>query len=218
MSCVLIGRSRRGSADFSFMGHLILLNKPYGVVCKFTDAAGRPTLADYISIPHIYPAGRLDMDSEGLLLLTDVGWLQQRISTPRFKLPKRYLVQVEGTPIPAALQRLQDGVTLRDGPARALQARLIAPPALWPRVPPIRRRPSIPTTWLEITLDEGRNRQVRRMTAAVGHPTLRLVRTAIGPWQLGDLASGAWRAALCPPHARALTAWLATPERWPGNF
>lgn len=172
---------------------LLLFNKPFGVLCRFTDPDNRPTLADYIPIPDVYPAGRLDADSEGLVLLTDDGALQQRISSPRFKLPKIYWVQVEGTPTPEALARLARGVLLKDGLTLPAEVRPIPPPDLWPRTPPIRERRAIPTSWLELTLREGRNRQVRRMTAAVGLPTLRLVRMAIGPWRLGELRPGEWR-------------------------
>lgn len=175
---------------------LVLLHKPYDVLCQFTDADKRPTLARYLPLPDLYPAGRLDRDSEGLLLLTADGRLQQRIADPAGKLPKTYLTQVEGVPDEAALQALRDGVALKDGPTRPAQARLVPEPAdLWPRDPPIRQRLHIPTAWLELTLTEGRNRQVRRMTAAVGHPTLRLIRVAIGALRLDGLAPGQWRPA-----------------------
>lgn len=172
------------------MAQLILLNKPYGVLCQFKDPDGRPTLADYIATPDVYPAGRLDQDSEGLLLLTDNGQLQHRITDPKHKLPKTYWAQVEGEPDEAALSKLRSGITLNDGPTRPCTAKLIEPPALWPRKPPIRVRESIPTHWLELTITEGRNRQVRRMTAAIGHPTLRLVRVRIGAWCLDGLQPG----------------------------
>ena len=179
------------------MAGLILLNKPYGVLCQFSAAGGRPTLADFVALPGIYPAGRLDRDSEGLVVLTGDGSLQARIADPRHKLEKRYWVQVEGTVTEAALERLRKGLVLRDGPTRPASARAIAEPAgLWPRDPPIRSRRHIPTAWIELGLREGRNRQVRRMTAAVGLPTLRLIRFGIGPWQLEGLAPGAWRRAL----------------------
>jgi 23S rRNA pseudouridine2457 synthase len=173
---------------------LVALNKPYGVLCQVTDARGRPTLADFVPIPRIYPAGRLDHDSEGLVLLTDDGRLQALITDPRHDLAKTYWVQVEGEPDPGALDRLRAGVRLRDGWSRSAQVRrLTAPPALWPRQPPVRFRAALPTAWLELSLHEGRNRQVRRMTAAIGHPTLRLVRVSIGPYTLGALGPGEWR-------------------------
>jgi len=180
------------------MASVILFNKPYLVLCQFTDARGRPTLADYIPVPGVYPAGRLDFDSEGLVILTDHGRLQSRIASPRNKLPKTYWVQVEGVPTEDALRRLTEGVPLRDGVTRRAQAAVMHPPNVWPRTPPIRERRHIPTSWLAITLIEGRNRQVRRMTAAVGHPTLRLIRQAVGPWELGTLRPGEWRAAKLP--------------------
>ena len=173
---------------------VVLVNKPFRVLCQFRDAGGRATLADYVDLPGVYPAGRLDRDSEGLLLLTDDGRLQARIAEPRTKLPKRYWVQVEGEAGAAALARLERGVQLKDGAARALAARPIDEPAgLWPRDPPIRERRSIPTGWLELVIDEGRNRQVRRMTAAVGLPTLRLIRHRIGPFALAGLGPGEYR-------------------------
>ncbi len=176
------------------MARLLLLNKPYGVLCQFTSGEGQPTLARFVAAPGVYPAGRLDADSEGLVVLTDDGALQAAISHPRRGMEKTYWVQVEGVPTPEALARLRKGVELRDGPARASGARAIDEPAgLWPRDPPIRFRKAIPTAWLEVKLREGRNRQVRRMTAAVGLPTLRLVRAAVGPWTLEGLAPGACR-------------------------
>lgn len=177
------------------MARLILFNKPYDVLSQFTDrAAGRRTLADHIAVPGVYVAGRLDRDSEGLLVLTDDGRLQARISDPRHKLPKVYRVQVEGQVTEAALEHLRRGVVLADGRTLPARARRIAePPGLWPRVPPIRERRHIPTDWLELELREGRNRQVRRMTAAVGLPTLRLIRWSIGDWTLAGLAPGEWR-------------------------
>jgi 23S rRNA pseudouridine2457 synthase len=178
------------------MTGLILLNKPYGVLCQFSaDGSGKPTLAQYVTVPGVYPAGRLDTDSEGLLLLTGDGKLQSRIADPKFKLAKTYLVQVEGEPEAAALDALRRGVVLRDGPTRPAEVTAIAPPDLWPRDPPVRFRKTVADTWLRLTIREGRNRQVRRMTAAVGHPTLRLVRWQIGEWTLDGLAPGEWRAA-----------------------
>ncbi len=177
-------------------GRLILFNKPYGVLPQFTDrgtATARPTLSDFIAVPAVYPAGRLDMDSEGLLLLTDDGRLQARIADPRFKLPKTYLVQVEGEVAEASLSALREGVRLNDGVTLPAEVERIDPPALWPRDPPIRVRKSIPDCWLSLTIREGRNRQVRRMTAAVGLPTLRLVRWRVGDWTLDGLQPGAWR-------------------------
>ncbi len=176
---------------------LILFNKPYDVLSQFTDrgTAGSPrrTLSDFIDVPGVYPAGRLDLDSEGLLLLTDDGRLQARIADPAFKMPKTYLVQVEGDVAEASLVILRQGVALKDGPTRPAEAERIADPLLWPRDPPIRVRRNIPDCWLKITIREGRNRQVRRMTAAIGHPTLRLVRWSIGGWVLGDVPPGDWR-------------------------
>ena len=174
----------------------ILFNKPFGVLPQFTDertGPPRPTLADFIDAPGVYPAGRLDADSEGMMVLTDDGRLQARIADPRFKLPKSYLVQVEGEPDEAALESLRRGVRLKDGLTRPAQAECIAAPDLWPRDPPIRMRLTVPDSWIRVTIAEGRNRQVRRMTAAVGHPTLRLVRWSVGEWQLGDIAPGTWR-------------------------
>lgn len=178
------------------MARLILFNKPYGVLSQFTDRGtetARPTLSDFIDAPGFYPAGRLDLDSEGLLLLCDDGKLQARIADPRFKMAKTYYVQVEGVPGAASLDALAGGVRLKDGMTRPAKAERIAAPELWPRDPPIRMRKSIPDTWLAISIAEGRNRQVRRMTAAVGHPTLRLVRWSIGPWTLEGLGPGEWR-------------------------
>ncbi|HYE36678.1 rRNA large subunit pseudouridine synthase E [Methylocaldum sp.] len=182
------------------MSRLILFNKPFDVLSQFTDRShDRATLADFIPLRNVYPAGRLDRDSEGLLLLTDDGRLHARIADPRHKLPKVYWAQVEGIPDEAALERLRRGVLLNDGPTRPAKARVIEePPDLWPRDPPIRYRAAIPTSWIELVLREGRNRQVRRMTAAVGFPTLRLIRWAVGSWTLGDLKPGEWRDAEPP--------------------
>jgi len=175
------------------MPRVLLFNKPCGVLCQFSPSAGKRTLKDFIPIPGVYPAGRLDADSEGLVVLTDDGKLQAAVSDPRHKLAKGYWVQVEGTPAKAALQRLRDGVELRDGKTLPARARPIAAPAgLWPRDPPIRLRRAIPTAWIDLELREGRNRQVRRMTAAVGLPTLRLVRHRVGPWNIAGLAPGEW--------------------------
>ena len=176
------------------MARVILLNKPYGVVCQFSGGPGKRTLKDLVDVPGVYPAGRLDADSEGLVVLTDDGALQASITNPRHKLPKTYLVQVEGTPTHEALAKLAKGVKLNDGTTRPARARAIdAPAGLWPRDPPIRVRKAIADAWIEIELTEGRNRQVRRMTAAVGLPTLRLVRWKVGPWSLEGLAPGEWR-------------------------
>jgi 23S rRNA pseudouridine2457 synthase len=185
---------------------LIAFNKPYGVLCQFTDRSGpdpdrppRPTLAGFGLPAGVYAAGRLDFDSEGLLLLTDDGGLAHRLTDPRHKLAKTYWVQVEGVPQAAQLEALRAGVALNDGPTRPARARLLAtPPALWPRVPPVRVRKTVPDAWLELAIEEGRNRQVRRMTAAVGLPTLRLVRAAVGPHGLDQLAPGQWRALPVP--------------------
>ncbi len=195
------------------MSRLILLNKPYGVLCQFTDEAGRATLKDCVAVPGVYAAGRLDTDSEGLLLLTDDGPLQHRIADPRHKLPKTYIVQVEGEADEAALAQLRAGLDLGDFRTRPCAAKSVAEPDwLWPRDPPVRFRKSVPTSWLEIVLREGKNRQVRRMTAKVGLPTLRLIRVAIGPWRLDGLAPGQWRevavdtlppARAAPPRQRA---------------
>ncbi|HET8697206.1 MAG TPA: pseudouridine synthase [Gammaproteobacteria bacterium] len=173
---------------------LIAFNKPFGVICKFRPEPGRRTLADFIAVPNVYPAGRLDTDSEGLLLLTDDGALQARISSPRHKLPKVYWAQVEGEPTEHALAALREGIDLGDFVTQPAGARRIDEPAtLWPRDPPIRYRAKIPTAWLELTLREGKNRQVRRMTARVGFPTLRLVRARVGQVGLDGLAPGEWR-------------------------
>lgn len=177
---------------------LILFNKPMNVLSQFTDRGSptqRATLSDYIDIPGVYPAGRLDRDSEGLLLLTDDGRQQARIADPKFKLAKTYLVQVEGEPVPDAIRQLAQGVDLKDGRTRPAEAERIDDPQLWPRDPPVRFRKTVPDSWLRLTIREGKNRQVRRMTAAVGHPTLRLVRVRIGDWELGDLQPGEWREA-----------------------
>ncbi|MEQ9260699.1 MAG: pseudouridine synthase [Roseovarius sp.] len=181
------------------MSQVILFNKPMGVLSQFTDKGSegspRPTLSAYIDLPGVYPAGRLDRDSEGLMVLTDDGRLQARIADPKHKLEKTYLVQVEGLPDEAALDALRRGVTLKDGPTRPAKARRIEVPEIWERDPPVRFRKSVPDCWLEITISEGRNRQVRRMVAHVGHPCLRLVRWRVGEWRLDGLAPGQWRKA-----------------------
>ena len=178
---------------------LILFNKPFNVLSQFTDkglaGSQRQTLSDFIDVPKVYPAGRLDKDSEGLLILTDNGKLQARIADPKYKMEKTYLVQVEGEPDEASLAQLRQGLTLKDGPTRPAEARRIEEPAwLWPRTPPVRFRKTVADCWVEITIREGRNRQVRRMTAAIGHPTLRLIRWRVGEWELGELETGMWRA------------------------
>lgn len=176
------------------MGRIILFNKPYGVISQFTPESGHASLKDFIAVPGVYPAGRLDTDSEGLLILTDDGPLQHRIADPRHKLPKIYWVQVEGIPDQAALELLRRGVNLGDFVTRPAKVTPIPEPAgLWPRIPPIRSRKHIPTSWLELVIREGKNRQVRRMTARAGFPTLRLIRYAVGPWTLDGLAPGRWR-------------------------
>jgi len=175
------------------MARIILLNKPYGVMTQFSPVEGKQTLKDYIAIPGVYSAGRLDADSEGLLLLTDDGGLQARIANPKFKLEKTYWAQVEGVPTEAQLTKLQAPLDLGDFVTQPCQARQIEEPAgLWPRHPPIRVRLSVPTSWIELTIREGKNRQVRRMTAKVGLPTLRLIRARIGPWSLGEMQPGEW--------------------------
>lgn len=187
------------------MPRLILFNKPYGMLSQFTDRSSgtaRLTLSDSIDLPGVYPAGRLDCDSEGLLLLCDDGGLQARIADPRFKMPKSYLVQVEGEPAEHSLERLRQGIHLKDGPTRPAEVERIAAPALWPRDPPVRFRKSIPDCWLKLTIREGRNRQVRRMTASVGHPTLRLVRWSIGDWSIDGINPREWRPAPLPYRMR----------------
>ena len=192
---------------------LILLNKPFQVLPQFTSPDDRRCLRDFVPLHGVYPAGRLDYDSEGLLLLTDFGPWQARISQPRSPFPKIYLAQVEGVPGDTSLQRLRDGVVLNDGPTLPARAQLVpGPDWLWARDPPIRIRKAIPTAWIELELREGRNRQVRRMTAAVGHPTLRLIRLSVGPWTVMDLAPGEWRELPQADAERALAAGRVSPS------
>ena len=189
-------------ASLVSMARLILFNKPFGVLSQFTGGGPGETLADFVPVKGVYPAGRLDKDSEGLLLLTDDGRLQAQIAAPKYNKDKTYLVQVEGEPRADALLQLRQGVTLKDGPTRPAKAKLIDPPDLWPRDPPVRFRKSVPDHWIELTITEGRNRQVRRMTAAVGLPTLRLVRWRVADWTLEGIAPGQWRdvrASMGPP-------------------
>lgn len=176
------------------MSRVLLFNKPYGVICQFSHDGLHPTLADYIALPDFYPAGRLDTDSEGLLVLTDDGQLQHRITDPKHKLAKTYWVQVEGVPDATALEQLRRGVLLKEGKTLPAEASMMEePPNLWSRNPPIRQRKNIPTSWISLTIREGKNRQVRRMTAAVGLPTLRLIRYQIGEWTLDDIGQGQWK-------------------------
>jgi 23S rRNA pseudouridine2457 synthase len=187
-------RSQSGRRPVHEAGRLLLFNKPYGVACQFSPCGEHRTLKDFIPIPDVYAAGRLDADSEGLLILTDSGALQHRISHPWHKLPKTYWAQVEGEPAPSSLALLEGGIKLGDTVTLPAQVCVIGEPTgLWPRNPPIRFRKQVPTSWLEITVVEGRNRQVRRMTAAIGLPTLRLVRWRVGAWTLANLAPGEWR-------------------------
>ena len=182
---------------------LLSFNKPFDVVCQFRSHEQDAVLADYITIPDVYPAGRLDKDSEGLLLLTDHGGLQHRISQPEHKMPKGYWVQVEGEPDEQALQHLRQGVQLKDGLTQPARVKRISEPRIWQRNPPIRERKSVPTSWLDITISEGKNRQIRRMTAKVGHPTLRLIRYRIGPWYLNNLQPGSWEERKVPGDVKA---------------
>ena len=187
------GRPERSGQKRAVRPVLILFNKPFQVLCQFTDKEGRATLADFVDFPGVYAAGRLDYDSEGLVALTNSGRLQHIISDPANKLPKTYLVQVEGVPDDEALAKLRKGVLLKDGMTRPAEAELMEEVELWPRTPPVRFRKSVPDSWLKVTITEGKNRQVRRMTAAIGHPALRLIRVSIGPWELGGLKPGEWK-------------------------
>ena len=200
MRTVPAERSRSTSVVMPEGPGVVLLNKPYGVLCQFSrDGSGKPTLADFVPVPDVYPAGRLDADSEGLVVLTADGAQQARIANPRHRLVKTYRAQVDGVPSPAQLGALARGVDLGDFVTAPARARAIPEPAeLWPRTPPIRVRKALPTSWIEIELTEGRNRQVRRMTAAVGLPTLRLIRYGVGPWSIDGLAPGAWRREAAP--------------------
>lgn len=197
------------------MANIILFNKPFNVLCQFTDKEGRATLADWLSDKQAYPAGRLDYDSEGLVILTGDGQLQHQISSPRHKLSKTYWVQVEGAPTPADLAPLLAGIHLSDGPCRPAAVKIIPEPAIWPRTPPIRSRAAIPTCWLELIITEGRNRQVRRMTAAIGFPTLRLIRAKVGEWSIDQLAPGQSRRIRI--HAASTPANKQTTGRRPAN-
>ncbi|MFA7553228.1 MAG: pseudouridine synthase [Spongiibacteraceae bacterium] len=172
------------------MAKIILLNKPFNVLCQFTDADGRSTLADFVTLENVYPAGRLDYDSEGLVILTDDGKIQHQISHPKAKLSKTYWVEIEGEPREEQLDALRKGAQLNDGPCRPAKVKTMPTPAIWARTPPVRIRKNKPTSWLEIVISEGRNRQVRRMTASIGFPTLRLIRVAIGEWSIGQLQPG----------------------------
>ena len=192
------------------MNQIIIFNKPYDVLSQFTDKDGRATLADYIDLKGFYPAGRLDRDSEGLLILTNDGNTQSLIAEPRRKMAKTYWAQVEGLPDESALTQLRCGIELKDGMTKPAEAHLITPDSLWPRTPPIRYRAEITDSWIELTIHEGRNRQVRRMTAAIGHPTLRLIRRQIGPWSLNDLSPGEWTLQECP--TELLTRHSAQPQ------
>lgn len=208
----MLGRQLERADDISVLcmldAMLIAFNKPYHVLPQFTDDGGRVTLAEYITLPDVYPAGRLDYDSEGLLLLTDQGWLQHLIASPHHQLPKTYWVQVEGIASDTALSALRTGIELKDGITRPAKAHTMQPPSVWERNPPIRVRKTVPDSWIELTIHEGKNRQVRRMTAAVGHPTLRLIRWKIGPWTLDALKPGEWREIHLPTSQAAVRRML----------
>ena len=200
MRTVPADRSRSANVVAPVRPEIVLFNKPFGVLCQFSrDGSAKPTLADFVPVPDVYPAGRLDADSEGLVILTADGALQARIANPRYRFVKTYCVQVDGVPTPAQLAALARGVDLGDFVTAPASVRPISePPGLWPRTPPIRFRKALPTSWLELELAEGRNRQVRRMTAAVGLPTLRLIRYGVGPWSVDGLEPGAWRREMAP--------------------
>lgn len=186
------------------MARLILLNKPFRVLCQFSPEGNKQTLKDYVPIPKVYPAGRLDYDSEGLVVLTDAGFLQHLISDPKHKMPKTYWAQVERIPDQQALEQLKTGVKLKDGMTRPAEVEQVPEPEIWDRNPPIRERKNVPTAWIELKISEGRNRQVRRMTAAVGYPTLRLIRQSVGPWSLQNLQPGEWVEVPCPKNRQEM--------------
>jgi 23S rRNA pseudouridine2457 synthase len=190
------------------MPRLILLNKPFRVLCQFSPEGDKQTLKDYVPIPKVYPAGRLDYESEGLVVLTDAGYLQHLISDPKHKLEKTYWAQVERIPDQQALEQLKTGVELKDGVTRPAEVEQIHEPEIWERNPPIRERKNVPTAWIELKIIEGRNRQVRRMTAAVGYPTLRLVRQSVGPWSLQQLQPGEWVEVACPKNRQEMMRML----------
>ena len=190
------------------MARLILLNKPFQVLCQFSPEGDKRTLKDFVSIPKVYPAGRLDYDSEGLVVLTDAGYLQHLISDPKHKMPKTYWAQVERIPDQQALEKLRQGVKIKDGMTRPAEVKQISEPEIWNRSPPIRERKNVPTAWIELKISEGRNRQVRRMTAAVGYPTLRLIRQSVGPWSLQNLQPGEWVEVAYPSNKQEALKWL----------
>jgi len=190
------------------MPRLILLNKPFQVLCQFSPEGDKQTLKDFVPIPKVYPAGRLDYDSEGLVVLTDAGWLQHLISDPKHKIAKTYWAQVERIPDQQALEQLKVGVELKDGMTRPAEVAQIKAPNVWDRNPPIRERKNVPTAWIALQISEGRNRQVRRMTAAVGYPTLRLIRQSVGPWSLQQLQPGEWVEVSCPKNRQEMLRML----------